>query len=67
MSETAAVKQYDGLKHGDDLSDAKHLAQPLRLGILLQGYIAMRSTWPSPCGWGSYCRGTSATGAASLA
>jgi transposase len=46
MSETAAVKQYDGLKHGDDLSDAKHLAQLLRLGILLQGYICHRSCEP---------------------
>jgi len=36
---TAAVKQYDGLKHGDDFSDGKHLAQLLRLGILPQGYI----------------------------
>lgn len=36
---TAAVKQYDGLKHGGDLSDAKHLADLLRLGILPEGYI----------------------------
>jgi len=36
---TAAVKQYEGLKHGDDFSDGKHLAQLLRLGILPQGYI----------------------------
>jgi transposase len=36
---TAAVKQYDGLKHGDDFSDGKHLAQLLRLGILPEGYI----------------------------
>ena len=36
---TAAVKQYAGLKHGDDFSDGKHLAQLLRLGILPQGYI----------------------------
>jgi len=32
---TAAVEQYDGLKHGDDFSDGKHLAQLLRLGILV--------------------------------
>jgi transposase len=38
---TAAVKQYEGLKHGGDESDAKHLAQLLRLGILPVGYI-----WP---------------------
>jgi len=36
---TAAVKQYAGLKHGDDFSDGKHLAQLLRLGILPEGYI----------------------------
>jgi transposase len=36
---TAAVKQYDGLKRGDDFSDGKRLAQLLRLGILPQGYI----------------------------
>lgn len=36
---TAAVKQYEGLKHGGDESDAKHLAQLLRLGILPVGYI----------------------------
>jgi len=39
LANTAAVKQYDGLKHGDDFSDARHLAQLLRLGILPQGYI----------------------------
>lgn len=36
---TAAVKQYDGLKHGGDASDARHLAVLLRLGILPVGYI----------------------------
>jgi len=36
---TAAVVQYDGLKHGDDESDAFHLAHLLRLGILPEGYI----------------------------
>jgi transposase len=39
LANTAAVKQYDGLKHGEDFSDAKHLAQLLRLGILPEGYI----------------------------
>jgi transposase len=39
LANTAAIKQYDGLKHGDDFSDAKHLAQLLRLGILPEGYI----------------------------
>ncbi|MGJ7512608.1 IS110 family transposase, partial [Variovorax sp. GT1P44] len=39
---TAAVKQYDGLKHGGDLSDARHLAHLLRLGILPVGHIYPR-------------------------
>ena len=39
LANTAAVKQYDGLKRGEDFSDAKHLAQLLRLGILPEGYI----------------------------
>jgi transposase len=36
---TSAVKQYEGLKHSDDDSDAAHLAHLLRLGILPTGYI----------------------------
>ena len=39
---TAAVKQYDGLKHGDDFSDARHLAHLLHLRILPTGYIYPR-------------------------
>jgi len=39
---TAAVSQYDGLKHGGDFSDARHLAHLLRLGILPTGYIYPR-------------------------
>ncbi|MDD5058141.1 MAG: IS110 family transposase [Sideroxydans sp.] len=39
---TAAVKQYDGLKYGGDFSDARHLAHLLRLGILPEGYIYPR-------------------------
>lgn len=39
---TAAVKVYDGLKHSGDFSDARHLAHPLRLGILPEGYIYPR-------------------------
>lgn len=35
----AAVPQYAGLKHGDDASDATHLAHLMRLGILPTGYI----------------------------
>ncbi len=40
---TAAVPQYDGLKHGNDQSDARHLAHLLRLGILPEGYIYPQS------------------------
>ena len=39
---TAAIPQYDGLKHGDDDSDAMHLAQLMRLGLLPEGYIYPR-------------------------
>lgn len=39
---TAAVPQYDGLKHGNDHTDARHLAHLLRLGILPEGYIYPR-------------------------
>ena len=36
---TAAVKQYDGLKYSGDYEDAFHLAHLMRLGILPTGYI----------------------------
>lgn len=36
---TAAVKQYEGMKYTDDRHDAFHLAHLLRLGILPTGYI----------------------------
>src|SRR3990172_397360 len=39
---TAAVKQYDGLKYSGDFSDTRHLAHLLRLGILPKGYIYPR-------------------------
>ena len=39
---TTAIPQYDGLKHGDDGSDALHLAQLMRLGLLPEGYIYPR-------------------------
>lgn len=39
---TAAIPQYEGLKHGDDDSDALHLAQLMRLGLLPEGYIYPR-------------------------
>ncbi len=39
---TAAVKQYDGLKYSNDHHDAFHLAHLMRLGILPTGYIYPR-------------------------
>jgi len=36
---TAAVKQYEGLKYSSDQHDARWLAHLLRLGILPEGYI----------------------------
>ena len=36
---TAAVKQYEGLKYSDDHCDSRWLAHLLRLGILPKGYI----------------------------
>ena len=43
LANTAAIEQYDGLKHTDDRSDARWLAQMLRLGILPEGYIYPRN------------------------
>jgi transposase len=42
LANTAAIKQYDGLKHGGDETDARHLAHLLRLGILPTGTILPR-------------------------
>jgi len=39
---TAAIPQYAGLKHGNDETDARHLAHLLRLGILPEGYVYPR-------------------------
>lgn len=39
LANTAAIKQYDGLKHTEDRYDAFHLAHLLRLKILPTGYI----------------------------
>lgn len=36
---TAAVRQYEGIKHTNDYSDAHWLAHLMRLGILPTGYI----------------------------
>jgi transposase len=42
LANTAAIKQYDGLKHSGDEMDAHHLAHLLRLGILPTGTILPR-------------------------
>lgn len=39
LANTAAIKRYDGLKHSGDETDARYLAQLLRLGILPTGTI----------------------------
>ena len=39
LANTTAIKQYDGLKHRGDESDARQLAHLLRLGLLPQGRI----------------------------
>lgn len=39
LAHPAAIEPYSGLKHGDDDSDARWLAEMLRLGILPEGYI----------------------------
>ncbi|SFB38133.1 Transposase [Collimonas sp. OK607] len=43
LANTTAIKQYDGLKHRGDESDARHLAHILRLGLLPEGHIMPRS------------------------
>lgn len=42
LANTAAITQYEGLKHGDDESDARWLATLLRLGLLPEGHIYPR-------------------------
>jgi len=39
LANTTAIQQYSGLKHADDNSDARWLAEMLRLDILPEGYI----------------------------
>lgn len=39
LANTAAITQYAGIKYANDLTDARHLAHLLRLGILPEGYI----------------------------
>jgi transposase len=46
LANPAAMKQYDGLKHADDKSDAFFLAEMLRLDILPTGHICDREMRP---------------------
>ena len=39
LANTAAIQQYSGVKYTDDNSDARWLAELLRLNILPEGYI----------------------------
>jgi hypothetical protein len=39
LANTAATKQYEGLKYAGDQQDATFLAHILRLGLLPEGYI----------------------------
>ena len=39
LANTVAIKQYSGIKHSDDNTDARHLAHLLRLDILPEGHI----------------------------
>ena len=47
LANPSAIRQYEGLKHTDDQSDAFWLAQQLLLGILPQGYIYPKSERPT--------------------
>ena len=42
LANTVAIKQYEGIKHTNDATDARFLAQLLRLGILPEGHIYPR-------------------------
>ncbi len=46
LANPAAMKQYEGLKHSDDKTDARWLAHMLRLGILPEGYIYPKDSRP---------------------
>jgi len=46
LANPAAIQKYSGLKHSDDASDARWLAEMLRLDILPQGYIYPREHRP---------------------
>jgi transposase len=46
LANTAAIKQYEGLKYSDDDTDACWLAKLLRLGLLPEGYIYPKGQRP---------------------
>jgi transposase len=46
LANPAAMRQYDGLKHADDKSDAFFLAEMSRLNILPTGHICDRQVRP---------------------
>jgi len=46
LANPAAIAQYDGIKFGDDVTDAVFLARLLRLGILPEGYIYPKEERP---------------------
>jgi transposase len=46
LANPAAIEQYSGLKHAGDQHDAFWLADMLRLGILLEGYIYPKEDRP---------------------
>ena len=46
LANTAAIKQYEGLKYSDDNTDACWLAKLLHLGLLPQGYIYPKAQRP---------------------
>ena len=48
LANPSAMQQYAGLKYSDDRSDARWLAEMLRLGILPTGYIYRKPN--GPCG-----------------
>jgi len=46
LANPAAMKQYEGIKFGNDHTDARWLAHMLRLGILPEGYIYPKEDRP---------------------
>jgi len=46
LANPSAIKQYEGLKHSDDVREAFFLAQLLKLGILPEGYIYPKEERP---------------------